>query len=330
MEYYSTEAINSMNRMKWFGIFLALCALSLSLATATAQQATVAPAPTVYDALLSYEDAINLQQYDAAYSYWLNPRQTLDQFKNGFATTTRIQPYFGTIQPANAAQSGSVPAVLVGYHNDGSVVSYYGCFNMTQRSGFWSIAGSTFYSLGVQSPPDTTTISSYLNIDCAHLSPTLVTQPTFDTGSAAAAMLQNYYADINARDFQTAYGMWLHPIDGPKPNGAPAVDYRQPFNEFQNGYNDTTFVNLYTGTYNEQGASAGHSYLNGLMPVVVVGQHSDGTFVSYAGCYVIGGQTNGQVGIVSGKLNKLATDVPLGADILANLNIDCTSLGLSF
>ncbi|HEX2619191.1 MAG TPA: hypothetical protein VHL11_03560, partial [Phototrophicaceae bacterium] len=92
----------------------------------------------------------------------------------------------------------------------------------------------------------------------------------------------------------------------------------------------TFYVDLYTGVYNEMGASAGHGYLNGMMPVVLIGQHTDGTFIAYSGCYVMGFKLDGTAGIVSGKLTKLVDGIPSGTDILTALNIDCTALGLSY
>ena len=85
------------------------------------------------------------------------------------------------------------------------------------------------------------------------------------------------------------------------------------------------------GEFNQTGASAGHSYLDGLLPAVLVGQHTDGTVVTYYGCYVIGGQDGlpyGNLGIVSGAFNLLGNDVPNAQTIAQYLNIDCTTLKL--
>ena len=122
--------------------------------------------------------------------------------------------------------------------------------------------------------------------------------------------------------------MWLHPLPGPKPNGAPPQDYRLPYSQFVSGYDTTKFVDVYPGVYDQEGASAGHGYLDGEFPVLLVGEHSDGTFVSYVGCYVMGGMQGIDMGIVSGAFTKIgeSTDVPSLKATLPALKTICGDL----
>src|SRR5258708_40373106 len=106
--------------------------------------------------------------------------------------------------------------------------------------------------------------------------------------------------------------MWLHPLRGPKPTGPPPADYRLPYDQFIAGYDTTKFLDVYPGIYDQEGASAGHGYLDGEFPVLLVGEHTDGTFESYVGCYVIGVMQGIDMGIVRVAFTIIGegTDVP--------------------
>jgi hypothetical protein len=220
--------------------------------------------------------------------------------------------------------------VLLGYQTNGAVYSYYGCFiaGYVGTNGVtWRISSGNFHLLSTQGVPANSVIQTYMAIDCTNV-PNVTANTVTTTSNFAAPTLLTYYDAINRKDFATAYAYWLQPIPGPKPNGAPAQDYRPTFQNFQNGYANTAFVNIYFGDYNQGGASAGHSYLDGFLPAVLVGQNSDGSFASYYGCYVMGYLPNGVLGIVNGKFSLLANDVPTGDIILQYVNIDCTQLAI--
>ena len=171
-------------------------------------------------------------------------------------------------------------------------------------------------------------IQAFLGIDCFNPPGGITPNTSTTTSNFAAPTLLAYYDAINLKGFAAAYSYWLQPIPGPKPNGAPAQDYRPNFTQFQNGYSSTSYVNIYFGDYNQLGASAGHSYLDGLLPAVLIGQQTDGTFAAYYGCYVMGRLPNGVLGIVNGKFTLFANDVPTGDTILQYANIDCTQLAI--
>lgn len=294
------------------------------------------PSSTAQAMLYRYYNAINLRDFATAYNLWVNSVQTYESFSSGFADTALVQPYFGTYQINSFGLSTTlrIPAVLLGYQIHGAVVSYYGCFTVAvDNFSQWRIMDGNFHLLSNTQVPDAATIRSLLEIDCFHIPPTVAAtyRPQLFTSAGQGALLA-YYNAINNRDYATAYAMWLHPLPGPKPNGAPAHDYRPNYSDYVAGYGDTVFVNLYMGDYVETGASAGHSYLNGLLPAVLVGQHTDGSFVAYYGCYVMGILTNppGAFGIVSGRFLSLVKDAPLGQLILQYLNFDCTTLNLQY
>jgi hypothetical protein len=86
--------------------------------------------------LVSYYQLINTRNYAAAYQQWTNPPQTYAQFVAGYADTTRVDAFFGGLQAGAIGHvGGSVPGVLIGYHTDGSVVAYSGCYNLGYKRG---------------------------------------------------------------------------------------------------------------------------------------------------------------------------------------------------
>jgi len=313
----------------WFRVLTIFILAILAIVSISPAQAAEYTSPQAM--LLTYYNAINRGDYISAYNLWLNPRQTYQAFASGFSATARVEPYFGVFQNTGAPQIGYMPAVLLGYQTDGSVRSYYGCFvaNYLGYNGLtWRIAESDFRLIGTQNPPANAVIQAYLGIDCFNMPTGIAVNTASTTSNFAAPTILAYYDAINRKDFASAYAYWLQPLPGPKPNGAPAQDYRPPFAQFQNGYTNTAYVNVYFGEYNRLGPSAGHSYLDGLLPAVLIGQQTDGTFAAYYGCYVIGYLPNGVLGIVNGRFSLLVKDVPTGDTILQDVNIDCTQLGI--
>lgn len=81
--------------------------------------------------LASYYNAINLQDYQRAYSYWENPPDPYDEFAAGFADTASVQVI---VQPPTrySGAAGSryveIPTVLLAEHFDGAQLMYAGCF----------------------------------------------------------------------------------------------------------------------------------------------------------------------------------------------------------
>ena len=103
---------------------------------------------SVQGLLGAYYDAINNRDYAAAYSLWRNPPQTYYQFVAGFWDTTEVAMFYGNYQysgVANAYEAGRVPVMLFGFHADGSVVAFRGCFRLNYdpwRLPDWAIIGA--------------------------------------------------------------------------------------------------------------------------------------------------------------------------------------------
>ncbi len=304
-------------------IAAALVLLSVLLMMAGALQAQTTP-QTI---LLNYYTAINRGEYQAAYALWENPPQSLEDFAAGFEETDHVTPYFGALQPSGAAgEYGRIPVVLLGYEFRGEVASYFGCFTL---SSDFRIGGATIREISSNGIPDGASIVSALAIDCASVPASLPI--TFaDTSNTNYGLLWYYFRAINQKDYTTAYESWLAPLPGEQPNGQPAEDYRQSFESFASGYGNTVWIDVYPGIYNETGASAGRSYLNGLMPLVLVGQQTDGSVDAYYGCFVMGTFPNGLPGIVSGQFFPLLNNLPTGDQIVEAQNIDCTMLSLRY
>lgn len=321
--------------MRFVRLFL-LLAVAL-LVPMPLQAAT--PEFSAYAMLHHYTTAINQQDYAAAYADWLTPYQTFEQFALGYADTQRIEPYFGDFQAADAF-SGRIPAVLLGYHVDNTLTAYWGCYRVRLANGRWGIEGGAFHPIATTpatTMPDPATIEAYMQVNCYALQDTVVDSfvtvtPDVDLyGYLANQTLRTYYATLNAGDYAAAYNnFWLTPCPGPQPNGCVPADYRPPYADYVAGYADTDFVTVYTGSYQRGGAAAGKPYLNGLMPVVLISQHTDGNVESFYGCYVMGAYTMNSLGIVNGRLMPLIDDMPTADLIFDALAVDCAGLGMPF
>lgn len=87
-------------------------------------------------------------------------------------------------------------------------------------------------------------------------------------------MLQSYYDAINRGDYNEAY-IYLN--------------FEQSFYDFVGGFEDTTFVEPYFGTYRADGTGFGH------VPAVLIGYQRNGGAVTFAGCmYLSAGAAAGQ------------------------------------
>jgi hypothetical protein len=88
------------------------------------------------DLLSSYYNAINLQDYERAYSYWQSPPLDYNTFAAGYNDTTSVQLI---VQPPTRIDPGAgnlyagIPTLLVAQHSDGSTHTYGGCI-VTHKS----------------------------------------------------------------------------------------------------------------------------------------------------------------------------------------------------
>jgi hypothetical protein len=215
--------------------------------------------------MIAYYDAINRRDYLTAYNQWITPPSSYDQFVAGYATTTRVDAYFGSLQPyLTEAAAGSIPAVLIGYHSDGSVVAFSGCYDLIyngNESGIrsWLISGADIAPLAVVPPAND--IAGFINGTCHERYQAqggyLIPQ----------GVLLDYYDAINRRDYPTAYNLWAAPL--------------QTYQQFADGFADTTEAVLFYGGYQPDGTQANR------VPVVVFGYHTDGSLAAYSGCFFL-------------------------------------------
>jgi hypothetical protein len=296
------------------------------LLTATPATTQASYTPTARETVLTYYHHLNRRDFAAAYALLRNPTQNLTSYAAGFADLQRAVPFIGAAQVAGSYTR--VPVVLVVYRNDASIASFYGCFtvrdNAITRTRMRVVAGAGY--------PDAAAVSGYLAINCATLAHG-VTAPTFrdlSVSRPAHDFLLAYFDDINQARYAGAYSRWLAPQPTVDPDGYPARDYRPAYGAFVQGYADTRYIDVYVGDYVYTGAAAGKPYLDGLLPVVLIGENTDGSARAFSGCYVIGRfPESGSYAIVSGRLRALGTGLVDGAAIVNALTLDCTTLDLN-
>lgn len=278
--------------------------------------------------LQTYYNAINKRDFDAAFSLWRQPQQSFEDFQAGFWRTMLVTPYFSELRLGDTPRSGLIQAVLVTQETDYSLQDatayrvYAGCFFVSRQSqlGDWLIDGAQLSQVLDYALPDIRTIQALLDENCIdNLSAAIL-----GTHSPAAPMerLQQYFSYINTSDLATAYQFWLTPAIG------LPQEYRLPYDQFVAGYAETSYISVYTGVYSFGGATAGAPYLDGMLPVVLVGQNKDGSFEAFGGCFALGFDAQGNLGIVNGEFYTMTSTVPDGSLIVEYLQIDCVQLGM--
>lgn len=283
--------------------------------------------------LQKYYNLLNHKQYASAYVS-LHTDQSFIDYVVGFEETAHIDTYFGV--PQSNGEDTRVPSVLVSHQTDTSIQVYAGCFILGSYPAlgtiYYRIDGTTLQQLGYSGEPSIGSVANFTStVDCYGTASNFPTQASRGPGEAGI-LLRQYFDSIENRNYEIAYRLWLAPLPGPKPNGAPAVDYRPNLPSFIEGYWQTKTIAVYTGSLGEYqfgGASAGHSYLDGFQPIVLVAEESNGQITTYSGCFVMGHFVSGGMGIVNGQLQLLMDGVPSADVINTALSIDCSSLGIS-
>lgn len=283
--------------------------------------------------LQQYYNLLNRHQYASAFG-WLTTDQSFLNYVGGFEMTDRIDTYFGT--PQTDGNDTRVPAVLVSHQTDTSIQTYAGCFILglypAAGTAYYHIDGATLQQMGFSGEPSIGSVAGFTSTaSCYGNASNFPTQASRGPGEAGS-LLRQYFKAIEDHSYDLAYRLWLAPVPGPQPNGAPAVDYRPFLPDFIEGYLQTRTIVVYTGSMGEYqflGASAGHGYLDGFQPVVLVAEETNGQITTYSGCYVMGHFLSGGMGIVNGRLQVLTGGVPTATMINSALSVDCTSLGIS-
>lgn len=127
---------------------------------------------SVQSLLGAYYDAINSRDYATAYGLWRNPPQTYYQFVAGFADTTEVAMFYGNYQygGANAYEAGRVPVMLFGFHTDGGVVAFSGCFRLNYdpwRIPNWAIIGANLQPVSTDfGAPDRQVVLNAIAASC--------------------------------------------------------------------------------------------------------------------------------------------------------------------
>ncbi|MDQ7035756.1 MAG: hypothetical protein Q9P01_13255 [Anaerolineae bacterium] len=304
--------------------------MALLTGQATTAQSNLANDPLAM--LQIYANAINHRDYTTAYQY-LETGESFFDFVAGFASTERVATYFGTLQTLNDGTTVQwrVPAVVSGYQDNGNIRSFAGCFLLRHNGATWTIIGTTLSELPMNAEASHSSIRTYITTANCFASPINLPNVAAPSEGEAAATIRSYFEALDNENYVASYALWLFPIPGPQPNGAPVTDFRPTFNTFASGYRDTTSITLYTGAYQFLGASAGKSYQDGLLPVVLIGMDRTtiDTLRTFYGCYAMGRFVDGRMGIINGRLQLLKEGAATTPEIIDALNIDCTTLGIA-
>lgn len=92
----------------------------------------------------------------------------------------------------------------------------------------------------------------------------------FEDLNSPVGLLASYYNAINRQEYQRAYAYWESP-----PNS---------YDDFVNGFADTASVQVIVEPPRRYGGAAGSLYVD--IPTVLIALHTDGTQLTYAGCFV--------------------------------------------
>lgn len=131
------------------------------------------------------------------------------------------------------------------------------------------------------SPFSSDSLGQALDVDAgppstdATIDPGMATTSAEPTVQDALAVLRDYYAAINARQYDTAYGLWSN--DG-KASGQTAEQFAQ-------GFADTGKVDVQLGEPGRVDPAAGSRYIQ--IPVSIITTHTDGNVHRYAGIYTL-------------------------------------------
>lgn len=250
----------------------------------------------------SYYNAINRKEYLRAYSYWDNPGSggpgqppPFERFQSGFAATAAVQVLIGTVSgDAGAGQIYySVPVALTAETTSGALQVYAGCFTLhLSQPSFW--AEPPYHGMGINSAKVQQLSSSANPADLlANACPAAANQPNpnapvtptpdpasidpsryLDDRSDPVQVVRSLFNAINRKEYVRAYSYWQNP--------ASSTNQPPPFDQFQQGYQQTASVQLIAGTVTSD-AGAGQLYYS--LPVTLLSQTTSGVQQTYVGCY---------------------------------------------
>lgn len=127
---------------------------------------------SVHAMLSDYFETVNNRDYPTAYNLWQPPRQTYEEFVNGWQDTIETVVFYGDYQfggTFNTPETGRIPVMLLGYHLDGSMVVYQGCLGVnfdTTIARQWSLYNVYLQPLVTATAPQADTIMAALTTAC--------------------------------------------------------------------------------------------------------------------------------------------------------------------
>ena len=107
--------------------------------------------------------------------------------------------------------------------------------------------------------------------------PAVQTPPRFDSTEIgdAAAVIRDYYAAVNNRNYRKAFELWSGKGEASK----------QTFDEFKNGFAETASVEIVIGELGRMEGAAGSLYIT--IPLVIEAKTTRGETQKFAGEYVL-------------------------------------------
>jgi hypothetical protein len=269
---------------RWFVLCVLAFSLILVLPTSAYQteSSPIHPFEDRTDPVLlvaSYYNAINLQDYARAFSYWETPPDstpTLQAFEQGFSNTARIAafawvPAFVEVGAGNLF--AQVPVFLASELVDGTQQFYFGCFtahkvnvpvgDATEPDPNWWLDDSHIVEVAEFN-------LRLLQVSCDQV---IELDETFENLTSPVELLASYFGAIEREDYARAFSYWETP-----PATTPTLD------SFAAGFFATDRVILVLRLDISQEGAAGSSYAS--IPALVTSTLDDGTIQHFAGCYV--------------------------------------------
>lgn len=256
-----------MSRILHKTIWLCLAIMVMLAFMMNASQPTPAAAQTMppFDLrdhplylLASYYNAIALQDYARAYSYWNDQAPggaSYQEFAQGFADVESVRalarlPIAGGV--AAGTVSAEVPVVVLTTLKNGGTQIFTGCFR------------AVHYNVQVGNPP---VVDPYWYLDSAVLEladsvdfvqavnacpysqvESFPSTAGINTQYSPTDLISSYYDAIAARDYARAYGYWQ--------NGAPG----QTLTQFTAGFTGTANIGVVVALQFHTGVAAGSVY----------------------------------------------------------------------
>jgi hypothetical protein len=231
--------------------------------------------------IASYYNAIALQDYERAYSYWIGHAPggaTYQQFVQGFADVQTVRalarlPVAGGVAAGTA--HAEVPVVVLTTLKSGDSQIFAGCIH------------AVHYNVPVGDSPtidpdwhlDSAVLQPAASVDFAQAASACVysqvesfpTSTGLDSQLSPMDVIGSYYDAIAAQDYVRAYNYWQ--------NGAPG----QTLAQFAQGFAGTADVGVVVALSFTMGAAAGSAYADAPLLITATDQDQPQLFV---GCMV--------------------------------------------